>query len=162
MSLIDEIKKNPDIRKILGKREIEIVEKQVLGVKLTPSERTRLSRDIRKKFQAIKKLCLYENQLELKQGSEIKRIVDDVKSEIVKDKRVKGIYLFGSSVDGTRRINSDIDIAVEFDKITNKESVLFRKEMIVDQKVQISVYNTLPKKIKEEIENKGRIIWKKE
>ena len=54
MSLINIIKTNKDIRKIFGKKELVIIEKQLLGVSLTQSEKNRLSRDIRKKFEVIK------------------------------------------------------------------------------------------------------------
>ena len=46
--------KDEKIRTLFGKRELEIIEKQLLGIKLSNSEKTRLSRDIRKKFEAIK------------------------------------------------------------------------------------------------------------
>jgi len=164
MTLIYEIKNNPNMRKIFGKKEIEIVEKQLLGVPLKPSEKTRLSRDIKKKFDAIKKLSLYENQLEIKKGSEIKRVVKNAKQDILENKEIKTIFLFGSTVDKTRTLNSDIDIAVEFNKIDKKQAILFRKNILgkVDEKIDILVYNTLPDKIKKEIKNKGMIIWKKE
>ena len=50
MSLLKTLKEEKNARKIFGKKEIEIIEKQLNGIKLSPSEQTRLSRDIRKKF----------------------------------------------------------------------------------------------------------------
>ena len=41
MSLLRAIKENNEIRRLFGKREIDIVEKQLLGVNLSPSEKTR-------------------------------------------------------------------------------------------------------------------------
>ena len=59
MELLNILKKSQNVRKIFGKRELIIIEKQLNGVNLTPSEKTRLSRDIRKKFIAIKELAPY-------------------------------------------------------------------------------------------------------
>ena len=53
MRLLNTLKKDKNIRRIFGERELVIIEKQLLGVALKPSEKTRLSRDIRKKFENI-------------------------------------------------------------------------------------------------------------
>ena len=54
MSLIQFLKKENNARKIFGKRELKIIEKQLFGLNLTQSEKNRLSRDIRKKLEFIK------------------------------------------------------------------------------------------------------------
>jgi len=167
MSLIKTIKNSPEIRKIFGKREMIIIEKQLIGVHLKPSEKTRLSRDIRKKFEAIKKIIPFQEQFNLKHNSETKYIIKDALEEILKSsyaKRIKKIYLFGSTADKTQTLISDVDIAVEFDSITEKESTQFRIHIFgrVPKRVDIQVYNTLPEKIKKEIDSKGKVLWKKE
>jgi len=162
MNLLEILKRNENIRKIFGKREIVIIEKQLLGVKLTQSEKNRLSRDIRKKFDAIKELSKIEN--DLKYGSEIKKIINETLDTINDSKYIKSIkkiYLYGSTADNTRTLNSDIDIAVEFLEITEKEGVQFRIDMMknLNNKIDIQVYNLLPQKIKDEILIKGKIIY---
>jgi hypothetical protein len=56
MGLLELLKKSENARKIFGKRELKIIEKQMLGVNLTQSEKNRLSRDIRKKLEFIKEI----------------------------------------------------------------------------------------------------------
>ncbi len=163
MTLINAIKK-PEMRRIFGERELEIIEKQLLGVRLTPSEKTRLSRDIKKKFIAIQLLSSYSPEA-LKKGAEIKRKIEEIKKEIIESeysKRIKKIFLYGSSIYGIRTFRSDIDIAVEFNKIDEKEAVKFRIRFGYNEKIQIEVYNSLPDKIKKEIKEKGKIIYERE
>lgn len=166
MSLLEEIKRNPDLRSLFGKRELFIIEKQLLGIRLKPSEKTRLSRDIRKKLRAIESLSRFKEGFALKHGAKIKEILDDVK-EVILDtsyfSKIKRIYLFGSVVEGTHIFRSDIDIAVEFTEISLKEAAKFRIHVagIVSDKVDIQVYNILPDKIKREIDEKGKIIYER-
>jgi predicted nucleotidyltransferase len=160
MELLEAIKR-PEMRRIFGERELEIIEKQVLGIRLTPSERTRLSRDIKKKFLAMQLLSQYSIDL-LKAGSEIKRRVSGIKDEIMESKyfpNIKKIILYGSSAYGIRTFRSDIDIAVEFDKISSKEASEFVINFNYHDKIQIEVYNILPDKIKEEIDKKGKVLY---
>ncbi len=72
--------------------------------------------------------------------------------------------MFGSSVENQRTFRSDIDIAVEFYEINLKEATLFRKRIggNINKNVDIQVYNTLPGKIKKDIDKKGRILYKNE
>src|SRR3989344_2475967 len=154
--LLKEIRENKDIRKIFGVRELKIIEKQLLGINLTQSEKNRLSRDIRRKFEVIKKLSIFDDEFDLKKGSEIKEIVYDIKEEILKSTyfpNIKKILLFGSSVNNERTFRSDIDIAVEFYEITNKEAFDFRKKILgkVSENADIQVFNLLPEKIKKSI-----------
>lgn len=166
MSLLTIIKKSPNIRKIFGKRELIIVEKQLLGVPLKQSEKTRLSRDIRKKLEAIKELARFEDDFKLKKGAEIKNLIQEAKTVILENKlfsRIKRIMLYGSYVENKLRLNSDIDMAVEFTNITNEEVIKFRKEVLgkVNEKLDIQVFNVLPKNIKKEITSKGKTIYEK-
>lgn len=164
MSFLTTIKKDPSIRKLFGKRELVIIEKQLLGVKLKGSEITRLSRDIRKKLNAIETISQFTQEFELKKGAEIKRIIEEAKQIILESKffsKIKNIMIFGSFVENKLTLNSDIDIAVEFIDISNKEATTFRSEIAgrVNEKIDIQVYNILPNKLKKEIDKKGKIIY---
>jgi len=166
MSLLDTIRKSKNIRRIFGKREIEIIEKQLLGINLIPSEKTRLSRDIKKKFETIKELSDYSSEFELKKASFIKKMIEEAKETIFESKqlsRIKKIILFGSYAENQASFRSDIDIAVEFFEIEKREANEFRISILskVPEKIDIQVYNILPEKIKKEIDEKGKILWKK-
>ena len=166
MSLLNTAKKSENMRKIFGKRELVIIEKQLLGVKLTQSEKNRLSRDIRKKLSAIKELANFSSEFGLKHGGTIKETVQETKELILKSKhfpKIKKIVLFGSTADNTRTLNSDIDIAVEFDNINKKEATRFRLDLIkkTTDKVDIQVYNVLPNKLKKEIDLKGKVLYER-
>jgi len=54
MGLLELIRHEKELRRIFGQQELKIIEKQLLGVNLSPSEKTRLSRDIKPKFEIIK------------------------------------------------------------------------------------------------------------
>jgi len=158
---------NKNARKIFGKRELKIIEKQLLGINLTQSEKNRLSRDIRQKLEFIKETSRFSEEFKLKKGFEIKKIVEEAKEAILNDilfRKIKKVLLFGSLVDNKFTFKSDIDIAVKFGNINIKESALFRKRISgkVNQKVDVQVYNHLPSKIKKEIDNKGIILYKNE
>ncbi len=164
MSLLLELKKNKNVRRIFGQRELKIIEKHLIGIKLKKSETTRLSRDIRKKFEAIKSLIPYFNEFNLKKGSINKEIIDDAIMLIKESKyfpRIKRITLFGSIVENQMTFRSDIDIAVQFNSINIKEATEFRIYVSgrVSNKIDIQVYNVLPKKIRAEIDKKGRVLY---
>ena len=166
MSLLKTLR-DSEVRKLFGKKEIEIIEKQILGIKLKPSEKTRLSRDIKKKLIAVKKLSENVSEFELKKGRYIKENIEEAKEVILESKHhsiIKKIILFGSTAENSRTFRSDIDIAVEFDKIDSKEALEFRLKASgkLNEIVDIQVYNVLPEKIKREIDEKGKVIWKKE
>lgn len=166
MDLINFLKQNKDARKIFGSKELKIIEKQLLGINLTQSEKNRLSRDIRKKFNFIKEASRFCDEFDLKKGLEIKKIVSEAKEEISKHPlfaKIKRIVLFGSAAENSLTFRSDIDIAVEFSDISIKEATLFRIKISgrVNSKVDIQVYNILPKKIKKEIDSKGKVIYEK-
>ncbi len=165
MSLLNDLKYK-EIRRVFGKKEIEIIEKQLLGIKLKPSEKTRLSRDIKPKFEAIKKLAEDADEFRLKKGQYIKEKIERAKEAISESKylsRIKKIVLFGSTATNERTFHSDIDIAVEFDKINEKESAEFRIKTLgrVDKMTDIQVYNTLPEKIKKSVDKTGKVIYER-
>lgn len=164
MSLLSKLKEDKNIRRLFGQRELQIIEKHLLGIKLKESERTRLSRDIRKKFEAIKSLAPYSSEFNLKKGANLKPLIDET-LEVIKESKyfpkIKKISLFGSIVENQMSFRSDIDIAVKFDTINIKEATEFRIYIAgrVNKKVDIQVYNVLPEKIKSEIDEKGRVLY---
>lgn len=167
MGLLELIKNEKEMRSLFGKQELLIIEKQILGVSLKPSEKTRLSRDIRKKFRAIKSLSQFAEEFNLKQGSEIQEIIEDTKKIILDTKyfsKIKRIVVFGSTIEKTRTLLSDVDIAVEFIEIERKEAPRFRVHVLslADKNVDIQVYNFLPEKIKKQIDENGKTIYQKQ
>ena len=166
MKLLNFLKSNKNTRKIFGKRELRIIEKQIFGVNLTQSEKNRLSRDIRKKFEFIKEIATLSGEFKLKKGSEIKKMIKEAKEVILKDplfKKIRKIILYGSTVENKLTLKSDIDIAIKFLDINLKEATVFRKRILgrVNPRIDIQIYNHLPNKIKREIENKGKIVYEK-
>ena len=166
MSLLHIVRESKNIRKLFGARELKIIEKQLLGIKLKPSEITRLSRDIRKKFLAIQELANYKDEFNLKKASEIKTLIEEAKTYILESKyspKIKKIILFGSAVTNELTFRSDIDIAVEFFNISQKEATEFRIKISgsLSKKIDIQVYNTLPDKIKKEIDEKGKVLYER-
>lgn len=157
--------KSESVRKLFGEKEINIIIKQLNGVKLTQSEKNRLSRDIRIKFKAIN--ALSKINLNLKKNELNKKIIEKTTSRILKSleiKNIEAILLFGSHTDNTQRINSDIDIAVIFKtNIGLKEATVFRKKILgqVSDKVDLQVFNLLPLKIKKTIADKNKVLFKK-
>jgi len=167
MNILKFLKENENTRKIFGERELKIIEKQLQGINLTQSEKNRLSRDIRKKLKFIKEISRFEEEFELKKAFELKKIIKEAKEEILESKyfsKIKKIILFGSVVENKISFRSDIDIAVLFDNINKKDAGKFRIHILgrVNDKVDVQVYNTLPKKIKNEIDKKGRILYARE
>ncbi len=158
--------KKPEIRRLFGKRELVIIRKQLLGVPLKGSEKTRLSRDIRKKFEAIALLIPFAEEFELKKRAELKRLVEEAKEIILKTKifpRIKRIIIFGSVAENRPTLLSDIDLAVEFTALAEGEATLFRKEVLgkLSERLDIQVYNQLPAKVKKEIDEKGKVIYER-
>lgn len=166
MNFLNAVKKNRSLRKIFGERELKIIEKQLLGVRLKASEKTRLSRDIRKKFEAISILIPFVSDFQLKHGAIVKEAINDTKEVILNSKyfpNIRKVVLFGSVVENQLTLSSDIDISVEFIKITKEEAMRFRLDILknVDERIQIQVYNFLPQKIRKEIDAKGRVLYER-
>ncbi|HIH34237.1 MAG TPA: nucleotidyltransferase domain-containing protein [Nanoarchaeota archaeon] len=166
MPLLKSLKEDKEARRIFGERELKIVEKQLLGVNLTQSEKNRLSRDIRPKLDFIRKIAGFEEEFELKKGAEIKRYIEESREMILNDslrKNMREIILFGSAVENKLTLKSDIDLAVKFDKISLTEATSFKKRIggQVSSKVDVQVYNHLPARIKKEIDSKGKLLYKK-
>ncbi|MEK6825483.1 MAG: nucleotidyltransferase domain-containing protein [Nanoarchaeota archaeon] len=167
MGLLEELRENKGTRMLFGKKELLIIEKQLLGVSLKPSEKTRLSRDIRKKFQAIASLAPFQKKFSLKHRSTVNEIVQD-SVEFIRNStqsiKIKKIILFGSTVEKSRTLLSDIDLAVEFSSISEKEAIKFRLEIMrkLHKSVDLQVYNILPEKIKKRIEIYGKTVYQRE
>ena len=166
MNFLEFLKKNKNTRKIFGQRELKIIEKQFDGINLTQSEKNRLSRDIREKLKFIKEAAKFEEEFELKKGANNKTIIEDAKEFILESKyseNIKKILLFGSIIENKLTFRSDIDLAVEFEKINIKEATKFRIFVSgrIDDKIDIQVYNILPKKIREEIDKNHKVLYKK-
>jgi len=165
LSLNELLKTNKDARKIFGRKEIEIILKQINGISLTQSEKNRLSRDIRPKFRFIKEVSLFQDEFELKKDSAATKIIKRIVNLILQDElanNVKAILLFGSHVLGNVTPRSDIDITVIFTKISLKKATKFRIRISREfsKKVDIQVFNVLPQKIKREIAKKYNILYK--
>jgi predicted nucleotidyltransferase len=164
MGILELIKNKQEMRRLFGEKELKIIEKQLLGVSLTPSEKTRLSRDIRPKFEIILELSNFSKEFELKKAQEIKYLIEEAKEIILSDKEsfeIKKIYVFGSFIKNKLRLNSDIDIVVELDKtsITNASKFKMKTQGLLNKKIQLTIFNLLPDKIKSEVLNKGKIIY---
>ena len=165
MALKEILKLNKDARKVFGKKEIEIILKQIDGITLTQSEKNRLSRDIRPKLRFIKEISKIEDDFELKKDADNLKLIDKAVQLILKDElknRIKVILLFGSHVKGMVTKRSDIDICVVFSDITLKEATKFRIRISGEftEKVDIQVFNVLPQKIKRSIARNHKILYK--
>lgn len=165
-SLLKFLKENPNSRKIFGKGELKIIEKQLQGINLTQSEKNRLSRDIRAKLKFIKEINRFEDDFELKKAKIVKEMIQEAKEVILDSKyfnKIKKIILFGSTLENQRTFRSDIDIAVEFSDITLREATKFRIYIAgrVNNKIDIQVFNVLPKKIKDSILKNYKVLYKK-
>jgi len=166
MSLLNFIQKHPFSRKIFGKKELEIIQKQLLGISLTQSEKNRLSRDIRPKFKFIKEAIPFQDEFELKKDMIAIRIAEEAKEAILKHPlhdKVQAVLLFGSHVKNEVSPDSDIDICVIFSEISAEEAFHFRAEVggELPDNADIQVFNVLPEKIKKDIALHHRILHKK-
>ncbi len=158
------LKKNKNARRIFGKKELEIIFKQLDGLPLTQSERNRLSRDIKPKLDFIKAVSKFENEFELKKDANNLILIDKAVQLILQDElkdRIKAILLFGSHADGTITKRSDIDICVVFTNISLEEATKFRIRILgnFSAKVDVQVFNTLPQKIKRAIARNHKVLY---
>ena len=165
MSLLN-LLKTEKARKLFGKKEIEIIEKQLNGEKLTQSQKNRLSRDIRQKFDFIDKISEFKNDFNLEKNQINKKLIKKTVEAIFNDElknEVKAILLFGSFADNTFIWRSDIDICVIFKKeLTLNEAIKFRIRISsqTSDKIDIQVFNVLPFKIKRDIARNHKVLYK--
>jgi predicted nucleotidyltransferase len=165
MTLYNFIKNSKDATCVFGSGEIRILKKQLLGINLTQSEKNRLSRSIRPKLKFIADCSLYKDEFEVKKGKEVYNLLDVFKDEILKDKfskKIITIYLFGSFIENKMSMDSDIDVAVEFDNISKKDASEFKMRIIpnISNILQLTIFNQLPDNIKKEIFENGRVYYK--
>lgn len=161
------LKRNKNARKVFGKKELEIISKQLDGLPLTQSERNRLSRDIKPKLEFIREIFKFENEFRLKKDQDATRIIDKAVDIILQDKlkeKIQAIFLFGSRISGIITPRSDIDICVIFDDIEKDDADKFRIRILgnFSEKVDIQVFNVLPQKIKRTIAKSHKLLYKKE
>lgn len=159
------LRQNKNARRIFGKKELEIVFKQLDGLPLTQSERNRLSRDIKPKLEFIKEIAKLENEFELKKNANNLVIIEKAVQLILQDElkdRIKAILLFGSHAKGLVTKSSDIDICVVFTDISVDDATKFRIRISSEfpEKVDIQVFNVLPQKIKRSIARNHKILYK--
>src|SRR3989338_4158201 len=99
------LRQNKNARKIFGRKEIEIMLKQLGGLPLSQSERNRLSRDIKPKLEFIKEISKFDDEFRLKKDQNASKIIDKAVKVILQDKlkdKIEAILLFGSRVRGIR------------------------------------------------------------
>ncbi len=159
------LKTDKNARKIFGKKELEIIFKQLDGLPLKQSERNRLSRDIKPKLEFMREIAKFEDEFELKKDANNLTIIDKAVQLILKDElkdRIKAVVLFGSHVKGIVTKRSDIDICVVFTDISLEEATQFRIRISSEfsEKVDIQAFNTLPQKIKRAIARNHKILHK--
>ncbi len=149
----------PEARKIFGKKEIQIIKKQIRGIVLTQSEKNRLSRDIKKKFAFIQ--MANKTKINLVQGNRTKRKIDKTLKEILKQIKPKAVLLFGSYANNTQWIRSDIDICIVLDEILSiTEATKLRLSILsnIPSGVDFWVFNNLPEHIKKTIADNHKVL----
>ena len=167
LALKEFLKTSKNARRIFGKKEIEIMLKQLDGLPLTQSERNRLSRDIKPKLEFIREISEFDKEFTLKKDQDAKKIIDKAVKIILQDKlkdKIEAIFLFGSRVTGIVTPRSDIDICVVFSNIEKEDADRFRIRILgnFSVKADIQVFNVLPQKIKRSIAGSHKILYKKE
>ena len=166
LSLISYLQTEENTRKIFGKREREIIIKQLNGMPLTQSEKNRISRDIKPKFACIQELAQYQDEFTLKKNQENKKIMRKAVEVILHDpwsNNIKSILLFGSFADNTYTNQSDIDICAVFRKdLSLKEATTWRIRIAAQlpEKVDIQIFNILPQKMKREIARNHKVLYR--
>lgn len=160
------LRMNENARKVFGKRELEIVLKQLEGIQLKQSEKNRLSRDIKPKLEFIREIGKFKDEFGLEKNQDNKRIIEKAADVILNDElssNIKAILLFGSFADNSFTRKSDIDVCVVFrTDLSLREATKFRIRVSgqLPEKADIHVFNILPQKIKKEIARNHKVIYK--
>ena len=159
------LKRNKNARRIFGKKELEIILKQLDGLPLTQSEKNRLSRDAKPKLEFIKEIVKFEDEFEMKKNSNNLKIIDKAVQLILQDElkdKIKAILLFGSHAKGVVTKRSDVDICAVFTDISLEEATKFRIRISSEfsERMDIQVFNILPQKIKRSIARNHKILYK--
>ena len=160
------LKSNINARKIFGKKELEIIFRQLDGLQLKQSERNRLSRDIKPKFEFINEVAKFESEFKIEKNQNNKKMIKKAVDLILDDKlndNIKAILLFGSFADNSFTERSDIDICVVFKAdISLKEATEFRIRVSgqLPEKADVQVFNILPQKIKKDIARNHKVLYR--
>lgn len=165
MTLKNFLETSKNTRKLFGKREVEIMFKQLRGGALTQSEKNRLSRDIKPKLEFMSEISKYESEFKLKKNQDSKRLIEKALTIIRNDERhddIKAVLLFGSFADKTYTTSSDIDICIVFRSISLREATEFRIRVSgqLPEKVDVQVFNILPQKVKRQIARNHRVLYR--
>lgn len=160
------LKANKNARKVFGKKELEIIFKQLDGLLLKQSERNRISRDIKPKLEFIKEIAQFKDEFRLRNNQNNKKLIEHaveiILDDILRD-NIKAILLFGSFANNTFAPSSDIDICVIFRRdLSLKEATEFRIRVSgnLAEKIDIQVFNVLPQKIKREIAKNHKVLYR--
>lgn len=165
LGLKENLKGNRNTRKVFGKKELEILFKQLDGLPLKQSEKNRLCRDIKPKLEFIKEIARFKDEFKLEKNQDNKKLIARAVEIISRDElnqEIKAILLFGSFADNSFTKRSDIDICVVFKKnISLKEATKFRIRVSgqLPEKVDVQVFNILPQKIKKEIARNHKVLY---
>ncbi|MBU0980471.1 MAG: nucleotidyltransferase domain-containing protein [Nanoarchaeota archaeon] len=160
--------KEKDARRIFGRREIEIMLKQLEGKPLTQSERNRLSRDIKPKLEFIKGISAYQDEFRLRKNQSNTELIERTIKVILEDRlkdSIKAILLFGSFADKTYTNRSDIDICVVLkESLSSKDATEFRMRVMAElpKMIDVQVFSTLPQKVKRNIARNHKVLFKGE
>lgn len=144
-----------NLRLLFGKKELEIIEKQRHNVPLTQSEKNRLSMIIKPKIEIVKTW----QPPSLEKGSAITEKIEHACSAILATKygkSIKRIFLFGSQIDGTARIDSDIDLAVDID-VKDYLHTSAWLQSVCPEGFDVSILESLP--FKDDVIKNGRCIY---
>lgn len=165
MDFLEFLQQHPDSRKVFGKRELVIIRKQLLGLRLTQSERNRLSRDIRRKLNFVEDLARFRDDFRLSHGAQLKKALNEAKEVILDDpvgSLVSRIILFGSVLSGDMTLTSDIDIAIDVPGISVRDATVLRRRLLgkLPEHVDVQVYSTLPTTLRNAVD-KGKVLFRR-
>ena len=165
-NLKDFLVNNKNARRIFGKKELEIIYKQLDGLSLTQSEKNRLSRDVKPKLEFMKEMAQFKDDIKLEKNQTNKRLIEKAVETILNDEisnDLKAVLLFGSFADNSFTSSSDIDICVVFKKdlsLRNATEFRIRVSGNLPQKIDVHVFNILPQKIKRSIARNHKVLFK--
>ena len=83
--------------------------------------------------------------------------IESIVKEISKNKNVKAIYLFGSYATGKNHVNSDIDICVIAEKLSDKDEISIIGAGY--DNLDISLFNYLPITIRYRVFKEGKPLF---
>jgi predicted nucleotidyltransferase len=84
-------------------------------------------------------------------------LINNTINKLSKIKEIYAIFLFGSQINGRQREDSDIDIAVLTDKLTEKKELEIRGNS--SELIDIVLFNKMPLIIQNRILSEGKILY---